>query len=238
VVAAQTAAADASAASSKQAAKRDPAREAAAAELRKEVLGLHAKLNELDLWGVLGIARGASPAEVKRAYLKAAKRLHPDHLMRLGLEDLKETANEVFTQIARAHEVLTDADERARYEESTAGVTETQALLAAQAEQLYQRGDMLMRAGNFRGAADFLEKAVQTYGDEPEYHAAFAWALHRKLPPENERALEHFEVALSRGGEQPQLMLRMSLVLKELRDETRASQLAARARQLDPNVRP
>jgi DnaJ-class molecular chaperone len=201
------------------------------------VTALHAQLAELDLWDVLGLSRGASASEVKRAYLTAAKRLHPDHLMRLGLHDLKEVANEVFTRIARAHEVLTDAEERARYEESTAGVSETQALLAAQAEQLYQRGEMLMRAGNFRGAAEFLERAVQTYDAEPEYHGAFAWALHRRTPPDNQRALHHFERALAEGPEQAQLMLRMSLLLRELGDP-RARQLAARARALDPNVKP
>jgi curved DNA-binding protein CbpA len=220
-----------------QHAQRDPARDAAAAALREEVSALHARLAELDLWQVLGVPRGASAGDVKRAYLKAAKRLHPDHLMRLGLHDLKEVANEVFTQIARAHEVLSDPDERARYEESTAGVSETEALLAAQAEQLYQRGEMLMRAGNFRGAVDFLEKAVQTYGVEPDYHAALAWALHRRTPPENARALEHFERALA-GGEKAQLLLRMSVVLREQREDARAAQLAARAKALDPNVRP
>jgi curved DNA-binding protein CbpA len=218
-------------------AKSDPARDAAAAALRKEVVALHGRLGELDLWQVLGLQRGASPGEVKRAYLSAAKRLHPDHLMRLGLHDLKEVANEVFTQVSRAHEVLTDADERARYEESTAGVSETQALLAAQAEQLYQRGEMLMRAGNFRGAVEFLERAVQTYDAEPEYHDALAWALHRRTPPDNERALQHFERALADGGELPQRLLRMSLVLRDVGDAARSSQLAARARALDPNVK-
>ncbi|HEU4431713.1 MAG TPA: DnaJ domain-containing protein [Myxococcota bacterium] len=226
----------AAAAATAQQAQPDPAREAAAAALREEVTALHAQLGELDLWQVLGVARGASAGDVKRAYLKAAKRLHPDHLMRLGLHDLKEVANEVFTQIARAHEVLSDPDERARYEESTVGVSETEALLAAQAEQLYQRGEMLMRAGNFRGAAEFLEKAVQTYGAEPDYHAALAWALHRRTPPDNARALEHFERALA-GGEKAQLLLRMSAVLREQREDARAAQLAARAKALDPNVR-
>ena len=228
-------ASEASAARTEQT-QRDPARDAAAAALREEVSALHARLGELDLWQVLGVPRGASAADVKRAYLKAAKRLHPDHLMRLGLHDLKEVANEVFTQIARAHEVLSDPDERARYEESTVGVSETEALLAAQAEQLYQRGEMLMRAGNFRGAAEFLEKAVQTYAAEPDYHAALAWALHRRTPPDNARALEHFERALA-GGEKAQLLLRMSAVLREQREDARAAQLAARAKALDPNVR-
>ena len=229
-------AAAAGAAQTAQTAQRDLAREAAAAALRKEVVALHERLAGLDLWQILGVERGAPPSEVKRAYLQAAKRLHPDHLMRLGLDDLKETANSVFTQIARAHEVLTDADERARYTEETAGISETQALLAAQAEQYFQRGEMLMRAGNFRGASEFLERAVQTYAAEPEYHAAYAWALHRKQPPENERALQHFERALE-GGEQPRLLLRMSLLLRELRQDARAAQFAARAKALDPNVR-
>ncbi len=236
VVAAAAAAEAASPAAAQAKAKRDPAREAAAEGLRKEVVALHGQLGELDLWQLLGVKRGAAPSEVKRAYLQAAKRLHPDHLMRLGLHDLKEIANEVFTQIARAHEVLTDDEERARYEESTVGVSETQALLAAQAEQLYQRGEMLMRAGNFRGAAEFLERAVQTYDAEPEYHGALAWALHRKTPPDNPRARAHFERALA-GGEQPQTLLRMSLVLRELGEDGTAAQLAARAKALDPNVR-
>jgi tetratricopeptide (TPR) repeat protein len=218
-------------------AKRVPAREAAAEALRKEVTALHAKLAEIDLWQLLGVARGASLGEIKRAYLGAAKRMHPDHLMRLGLHDLKEVANQVFTQIARAHEVLSDPDERARYEESTVGVSEAQALLAAQAEQLYQRGEMLMRAGNFRGAAEFLEKAVQTYDAEPEYHAAFAWALHRKTPPDNAAALQHFERAVAEGPERAQILLRMSLVLRELGD-ARAAETGARAKALDPNVKP
>jgi hypothetical protein len=225
------------AASAQAQAKRDPAREAAAHALRKEVTALHAKLGELDLWQLLGLERSASPSAVKRAYLSAAKRLHPDHLMRLGLHDLKEVANEVFTQIARAHEVLVDPEQRARYEEDTVGVSEAQALLAAQAEQLFQRGDMLMRAGNFRGAVDFLAKAVQTYDAEPEYHGAYAWALHRKTPPDNALALKHFERALAEGPERPQLLARMSVLLRELGDP-RAAQLAARAKALDPNVKP
>ena len=133
--------------------------------------------------------------------------------------------------------MLTDPEERARYEESQAGVSETEALLAAQAEQLFQRGEMLIRAGNFRGAAQFLERAVQIYGSEPAYHAAYAWALHRQNPPDNARALTHFEQALAADGEDAQALLRMSIVVKELGDEARATQLASRARAIDAGVR-
>jgi curved DNA-binding protein CbpA len=174
---------------------------------------------------------------VKRAYLKLAKRLHPDHLVRLGLTELKEKANDVFAQVSRAHEVLSDPEERARYQESLTGVSETEALLAAQAEQYYQRGEMLIRAGNFRGALQLLERAVQTYEREADYHGLLAWALHRTTPPDNARALQHFERALELGGEEPQRLLRMSLVLRELGEGARAGQLAQRARSLDAGVK-
>ncbi len=163
VVAGAAAAAGAERSASAAGAKRDPAREAAAKELAREVASLHAQLAELDHWQILGVGRSTSPGDVKRAYLKLAKRLHPDHLVRLGLAEWKEKANEVFAQVSRAHEVLSDPDERARYEESLSGVSETEALLAAQAEQYFQRGEMLIRAGNFRGALQLLERAVQTY---------------------------------------------------------------------------
>ena len=65
-----------------------------------------------------GLEPGADPKVVRRAYLRAAKRLHPDRLLQLGLEDLKTEANEVFAEITRAHTVLSDPEERRRYEES------------------------------------------------------------------------------------------------------------------------
>ena len=84
--------------------------------LRSEILDLHARLRELPLWDLLGVARDAKPTEVRRAYLRAAKRLHPDRIGQLGLVDLKEAANEVFAEIARAHEVLSDPAQREHYE--------------------------------------------------------------------------------------------------------------------------
>ena len=75
-------------------------------------------------------------------------------------DDLKEAANEVFAEIARAHEVLSDADKRVQYEASLGGESDSDAQRVAEAEASYVRGEQLMRAGNFRGALEFLERAV------------------------------------------------------------------------------
>ncbi|MEN8161205.1 MAG: J domain-containing protein [Myxococcota bacterium] len=208
---------------------------AAADRLRGEVESPHARLSSLSRWAVLGLEPGADPRAVRRAYLKAAKRLHPDRILQLGLTDVKTQANEVFAEITHAHTVLTDPEQRRLYEES-ADAPATDADRIAEAEASFRRGDVLLRAGNFRGALELLERAVTLWPEEAEYHAALAWALHRKTPPESERAWEHFERALTLG-EQAVWLLRASLVARELGNETRAGELAARARSLDPNVK-
>jgi DnaJ-class molecular chaperone len=63
-----------------------------------------------DLYSELGVARGASEAEIKKAYRKLAKELHPDK----NKDNPKAT--ERFSQVTRAYDILTDKDKRAQYD--------------------------------------------------------------------------------------------------------------------------
>jgi DnaJ-class molecular chaperone len=63
-----------------------------------------------DLYSELGVARGASEAEIKKAYRKLAKELHPDK------NKDKPNATERFSQVTRAYDILTDKDKRAQYD--------------------------------------------------------------------------------------------------------------------------
>ncbi len=64
-----------------------------------------------DLYDVLGIARGASTDEIRKAYRKLAKKFHPD----MNPGDKK--AEEKFKEITAAHEVLSDERKRKLYDE-------------------------------------------------------------------------------------------------------------------------
>jgi DnaJ-class molecular chaperone len=63
-----------------------------------------------DPYTVLGVARTATPAEIRRAYHKLAKVNHPD------VNPDNPAAEERFKAASTAHDFLTDADRRARYD--------------------------------------------------------------------------------------------------------------------------
>lgn len=63
-----------------------------------------------DPYATLGVARGASEADIKKAYRKLAKELHPDR----NKDNPK--ASERFGQVTAAYDLLTDKDKRARFD--------------------------------------------------------------------------------------------------------------------------
>jgi DnaJ-class molecular chaperone len=64
----------------------------------------------LDLYQRLGLKRGASEAEIKKAYRSLAKQLHPDRN-----QDNPDAAKR-FGEITHAYDLLSDKDKRARYD--------------------------------------------------------------------------------------------------------------------------
>ena len=64
-----------------------------------------------DFSEVLGVSRGASDDEIKKAYRKLAKQYHPD------LNPGDKTAEAKFKEINEAYEILTDKDKRSRYDQ-------------------------------------------------------------------------------------------------------------------------
>jgi len=62
-----------------------------------------------DHYQVLGLAKDASAEDIKKAYRKLARQLHPD-------VNSEEDAEEKFKQVTHAYEVLSDPQQRANYD--------------------------------------------------------------------------------------------------------------------------
>ncbi|MEG3164618.1 DnaJ C-terminal domain-containing protein [Sphingomonas sp. PB2P19] len=63
-----------------------------------------------DPYKILGVERSASEADIKKAYRKLAKELHPDR----NKDNPK--ASEKFSQVTNAYDLLNDKDKRARFD--------------------------------------------------------------------------------------------------------------------------
>ena len=95
--------------------------------------------NKRDYYEVLGVEKGASADEIKKAYRKSAMKYHPDR------NPGDKEAEEKFKELGEAYEVLSNDDKRARYDQfGFAGV-----------DPNYGAGQGNSYGGGFGGFGDF-----------------------------------------------------------------------------------
>jgi len=161
-------------------------------------------IREQNHFQILGIAVGASKDQVKKAYYKLAREFHPDHYYDKP-DEVRSYANDLFTLITQAHAVLTNDDERKKYDDYLkTGKTDEDIAREAQsvinAEIAYMKGIALLKKGDIKGAEEQLRRACELKPNEAEYHVYYGWTLFRLTPAgqtDFTKAKEHINKGLT-----------------------------------------
>ncbi|HEX6836839.1 MAG TPA: J domain-containing protein, partial [Polyangia bacterium] len=87
-------------------------------EQARRIDDFYASLATRDAFELLEIARTADKKEVKRAYFKMSKELHPDRYFGKNIGPYKDRLSKIFQSVKAAYELLSDDARRTAYLES------------------------------------------------------------------------------------------------------------------------
>ena len=101
----------------------------------------------IDYYKILGISKNATQQEIKKAYRKLARKLHPD------INPNDKDAHHKFQQINEANEVLSDPEKRKKYDKYGEHWEHSEAYEKAQKEQQQQYQQRQYSGGEFSGGS-------------------------------------------------------------------------------------
>jgi curved DNA-binding protein CbpA len=111
-----------------------------------------------DYYGILGVAKTASPNQIRDRFRELARTRHPDRFQ--GAD--RETAEREFQTITEAFNVLFSADRRRQYDASLVRPATSQGSDQTQLAKVFlQRGIKAYRDGNYLDAADNFDRATK-----------------------------------------------------------------------------
>ncbi len=123
-----------------------------------------------------------SERDLKKNYFMLARSYHPDRFYTFHPR-VKAVAEEIFTLINEAYQILSNPSERTNYiamlRTGGRAVTEKDAQAALSAEMEFQKGQVLLKQGKLDQAKTYFERAVELNPDESEYAVFLGWTLFR-----------------------------------------------------------
>jgi curved DNA-binding protein CbpA len=177
---------------------------------------------------LLGVARDATAAEVRQAYLRLAREKHPD---RFTDPAEKANAQAFFQDLTTAFNTLYGENSRREYDSELERPKPATAGEIAQVA--YARGLRLIEEGNLQEAVTSFHTAAHHAPDEGLYHAALGRALARH-PPAAREAIQALERAIQLSPGTASFHAELAALFLKQGLRLRAQRAAEAALSLDP----
>ncbi|UCE20976.1 MAG: J domain-containing protein, partial [Candidatus Aminicenantes bacterium] len=168
-------------------------------ETKKKIADLEMLNQEIEsknYYEILGVARDATPKEIKKSYFEIARKYHPDRFDRELPQDSREMVEEVFGHITRAFQTLNNEKEKQDYDARLDEPAEPdRKALDQRADMKFRQGKTLFNREKYEEALVCFEEAVRIKSNKANYFLFLAKS-ESKIPSFNEKAEEDFHKAL------------------------------------------
>ncbi|HEY8210368.1 MAG TPA: J domain-containing protein, partial [Myxococcaceae bacterium] len=151
------------------------------------------KIKKQNLFEVLSLTEKADASAAKVAYFRLAKVFHPDTVMAGSPPEIAQLKAEIFGRIGDAYRTLSDEKLRTDYLEELKHGGKGEQLdvaLILQAEELFQKGCILVKARKWPEAVKMLDDAIKSNAEEAEF---YAWRGYAKFFANPDKKAGHME---------------------------------------------
>ena len=204
---------------------------------RRMLFAERERLAEATHYDVLGVGPEVNAEDLKQAYFNQAKRFHSDSFSGVDLGTAGRAAEDLFSKVNEAYQVLSDKEKRVEYDvflDRTAKGLPTDVGAILRAESIFQKGELLFKAGKWEDAEALFREAIALNHTEAEFHAYLGMAMFKGRGGADE-ALQQVEKGLQLDPRLRSGVLFAAQLLDELGDTERGTALLRRAIDKDPD---
>ncbi|MBM4370038.1 MAG: DnaJ domain-containing protein [Deltaproteobacteria bacterium] len=200
-----------------------------------------------DYQNLLGVSPDDPPEQVRTAYLRWVKMVHPDNLARNGIEHMRDKAALVFKALSAANDIFSDEAKKRAWLASRAGGADSPAaagpVAARNAEEeakiALHQSRLLLRRRAWKEAEELLQKFTATYPNDARGQVLLGWSIFQNADLPEKKRLEDarrcWDTAVKADGEDADAFYHLSLYFKATENLTQQEKCLKKAVQLDPS---
>jgi curved DNA-binding protein CbpA len=205
-----------------------------------EISGFYEKIKGKNHFETLGVEKSAGTPEIKSAFRRLARAYHPDFFEKNP--EKQAVATKIFGIVAKAYGALSNEKERRKYIECLEkGAVDDSTVIfdkIVMAEDAFKKGKASLRLGNFAGARENFERAVEFNPEDGEICAYLGWTVFNtgKTPQDSARARELISNAIKMNGKLSMGYYFLGSIHRVEGDEEKALMFYEKALHLDPKL--